>query len=423
MKYRELLILYKEDKLDKESREQVEADIEQHEAISGYLLEQEEQAGIEAFGAKWEESSIFLQDKEKQYMDKINPDFNHIVNHAIRMVFLKMGACITVVTLAVVLFVIFLLPEVVDCFYYNPGKSTGEHGNQSSLDFAVYTELCIPGNNRDNVSVKERGYGNYDIIISQDISYNDSFTNLAGKIEKGTLELYNIDALKRPVQNAFTWFQMEGSSSDSLTNLISKEKKTNYCAAGDVNSATEKLHKLDENTKYTAYVTLDKMMHYEKFMKYLNKVNKKISIGNVWCAVCTENGEKTSGLERFRAENLGFNCELTSSHNLDWDRETYPYLLLWDRTSDEAGFTDELNKNMQKEDFMKVHFTSMLKYMADQDKFLAMMGEQPQNYLNAAAYVEKNGLVVYGFACIADKESILKLQQENAVYEIYTQKL
>lgn len=108
---------------------------------------------------------------------------------------------------------------------------------------------------------------------------------------------------------------------------------------------------------------------------------------------------------------------------LDWDRETYPYLLLWDETSDEARFTDELNKNMQKEDFMKVHFTSMLKYMADQDKFLAMMGEQPQNYLNAAAYVEKNGLIVYGFACIADKESILKLQQENAVYEIYTQKL
>lgn len=404
MKYSELLMLYKNEKLDNATKKQVEADIERHEAISEYLFEKEEETGIEAFE-----------------LPKVNPDFNQMVNRAIRRVFIKTGICITAVTLAVVMFVIFFLPEIVDSFYYNPEKATGEHGNQLGLDLAVYTELCIPANNRNSAYVTGRGYGNYDIVIPQDISYNDSFVNLAGKIEKGTLLMYDADALSPPVQNAFAWFQMEGNSSNSLSDLIDKDKKMNYCAAGDANSAAQKLIELNESNKYTAYVTLNRIMPYEKFIKYLNQISEKISLANVWCAVCTKNGIKSSDTEKFCAENLGFNCVLTSSHNLDWDREKYPYMLLWDGTSDDAAFAEELVEDMQKEKFMKTHFTSLLRYMADQKQFLKMMGRQSQSYSDAADYVEKNGLMVYGFVCIADKDSILKLQKEDKVYEIYTQ--
>ncbi len=404
MKYSELLTLYKDEKLDNATKKQVEADIERHEAISEYLFEQEEETGIEALE-----------------FPKVNNDFDQMVNRAIRRVFIKIGICIIAITLGIVIFLIFFLPEIVDSFYYNPEKSTGEHGNQLGLDLAVYTELCIPANNRKSAYVTGRGYGNYDIIIPQDISYNDFFINFAGKIEKGTLLMYDADALNPPVQNAFAWFQMEGNISDSLSDLIDRNKKINYCAAGDVNSAAKKLIELNESEKYTAYVTLDKIMPYEKFMKYLNRISEKISFENVWCAVCTKNGIKSSDTERFCIENLGFNCALTSSHNLDWDREKYPYMLLWDGTSDKATFTEQLIEDMQKEEFMKTHFTSLLRYMAEQKQFLKMMGRQPQQYSDAADYVEKNGLMVYGFVCIAGKDSILKLQKENKVYEIYTQ--
>lgn len=423
MKYSELLMLYKEGRLDKALQEQVEADIERQEAISGYLFEKEEQAGLEilAKDLDTEGSSTVLQGGDKWEQDNINPDFTKMVNRAIRRFFFKVGACITAVTLAVVLFIIFLLPALADSFYYNPAKSVGEHGNQLSLDLAVYTELCVPENNRSSASVKAHGYGSYDIMLPQDFSYNGSFTNLAGKIEKGTLDLYDADALNCPVQNVFAWFQMEGDSSGSLSNLIDKKKKTNYCAAGNARSAAEALHELDEHAIYTAYVTLDRMMPYEKFMKYINQISKEIQFDGVWCAVCTKNGIKPSGSERFYAENLGFNCTLLSSHNLDWDREKYPYLLLWNETSDDVQLTEELENNMQKEEFMKMHFTSMLRYMADQEQFLTMMGRQPQNYHEAADYVEKNGLVVYGFACIAKKDAVLKLEQQDEIYEIFTQ--
>ena len=142
MKYSELLTLYKDEKLDNATKKQVEADIERHEAISEYLFEQEEETGIEALE-----------------FPKVNNDFDQMVNRAIRRVFIKIGICIIAITLGIVIFLIFFLPEIVDSFYYNPEKSTGEHGNQLGLDLAVYTELCIPANNRKSAYVTGRGYG------------------------------------------------------------------------------------------------------------------------------------------------------------------------------------------------------------------------------------------------------------------------
>ena len=37
------------------------------------------------------------------------------------------------------LFVIFALPQIVNTFYYNPGKEVSDGTNQMSLDMAVYT--------------------------------------------------------------------------------------------------------------------------------------------------------------------------------------------------------------------------------------------------------------------------------------------
>ena len=40
-----------------------------------------------------------------------------------------------------------------------------------------------------------------------------------------------------------------------------------------------------------------------------------------------------------------------------------------------------------------------------------------------ASYVKKNGLKIYGFTTIADKDTLLKLSKQSEVYEIYTEEL
>lgn len=450
MKYSELLELYKQKKLDEQQMQQVEADIEKQEAISEYLFDREESGELnikveEADAAGQEQLGIIGKDGRG---NKSAEDFVKMVNRSIRRAFIKMGIIVAAITLAITLFVFLALPEVVDSFYYDPGESVGAEGNRISLDMAVYTELRMPNCNRDNVSVESRGYGKYDILIHQNVSYNSRFTNLAGRIEKGDLTLYVNNILTPPTGNSFAWFQMEGDSSDSLRDLIEVQGKTNYCAAGDVEQATKTLEELDEGETYVAYVTLDKMMPYEEFMTFLKSSQALKDMGCFWCAVCTENGieeidtsqngvvEEIDGramsrMSMFRAENIGFNCDLTSSHALDWDREKYPNLLLWDNMTldaqEKAGTvhddTRQLRENMKNEEFMKTHFVSMLRYMAEQEEFLNMMIDSPEGYGNAADYVEEHGIMVYGFAGITDKETILELNGEEAVYEIYVNEL
>ena len=422
MGYRELLRLYKKNKLHAALKEQVEADIEKQEAISEYLLEREEEVGI---GLPEEMDLQESARLESQTAELLQPDFARMVNRSIRRAFLKMGIAAAAIAISGVLVVLFLLPKAVAWFYYDPGAKTGKLGNRMSLDLAVYTELRIPGYQRDTVTVQDRGYGNYDIMIPQWYSYHDKMTHLTGRISKGNLILYNPNILNPPAGNAFAWFQIKGDSSDSLTELIDQNRQVTSCAAGNRKTAQESLDRLHDTTDYLAYVTLDRMMPYETFVRFVNQLDSGQRPGHIWCAVCTENGiasESAAGARQgFSAQNMGFSYDLLTSHALDWDRETYPQLVLWeqDATGKEQAKQQE---SMQNEAFAKTHFTSMLRYLADQEVFLEMMGDR-QAYRQAADYVEQNGLMVYGFAGIGTKEMLKSLLEEEAVYEIYTQEL
>ena len=62
----------------------------------------------------------------------------------------------------------------------------------------------------------------------------------------------------------------------------------------------------------------------------------------------------------------------------------------------------------------------MLDYMSEQEEFLEMMGQSPDGFAEAADYVRENGLEMYGFACIAQKDVLLELMETDEVYGIYT---
>ena len=181
MKYHELLELYKKKELGEEQREMVERDLERHEAISEYLFEKEEADILQG-------SAEMAKGSERQSAGKgknAEDDFTKRVNRAIRRAFLKMGAAVCAVTLIVVLLILFVLPNTVSNFYYDPGRIVSENNyggttNQMSLDLAVYTELALPGTYRDDVQVEDRGYGNYDITIYQSVSRSGEFVTWRG---------------------------------------------------------------------------------------------------------------------------------------------------------------------------------------------------------------------------------------------------
>ena len=418
MKYHELLELYKKKQLGEEQREKVEQDIERHEAISEYLFEKEEEDILQDSGKMPEESDIQLTEKEKNAAD----DFTKRVNRAIRRAFLKMGAAVCAVTLVVVLLVLFVLPHVVSSFYYDPGRIVGESSyggttNQMSLDLAVYTELAIPGTYRDNVQVEDKGYGNYDINIYQNVSRSGRFYNVAGRVEKDNLRLYDINLLNMPSANIFGWFQMDMDRKDTLTEQVENGVGSFAYTPESKEQSAEELKLLDDNKYYLAYVTLDKILSYNDFIGFAENYSERAI--DIWCAPRTA---EDSYMPIGRPANLGFYIRLGQSSMLEWDREKYPDLILW--SADNSAERDEAEERIKDESFAAEHFAVMLDYMSGQDEFLGMMGQQDgETYAEAADYIRENGLQVYGFACVADKETLLKLNAEEEVFGIRTEEV
>ena len=387
MKYYELLELYKKKELKEEQRKMVERDIERHEAISEYLFEKEEEDILQDPGEMQADSEIQPARKEKNAAD----DFTKRVNRAIRRAFLKMGAAVCAVTLIVVLLILFVLPHVVSSFYYDPSRIVGESSNggttnQMSLDLAVYTELALPGAYRDNVQVEDRGYGNYDINL-----------------------------LNMPSANRFGWFQMNMDREDTLTEQVEKGVGSFAYTPESKEQSAEYLNLLDDNRYYLAYVTLDKILSYEDFIGFKEKYADRAA--DIWCVPRTAEGIY---MPVGRPADLGFYVQRGQSSTLEWDREKYPNLILW--SFDDPSEWDEVEEKIKDETFAAEHVAVMLDYMSEQDEFLKMTGQQAgETYAEAADYIRENGLQVYGFACVADKETLLEMNEEEEVFGICTE--
>lgn len=212
---------------------------------------------------------------------------------------------------------------------------------------AVYSELFLPGKYRNNVAVDSNGYGAYDINIVQNASITGTFYNVAGKVEKGKLTLYDVNLLTRPTGNAFT---KEAVGVDS-----------NYSGSGPAGSQADayaKLQTLDENEYYMAYVTLTKVMSYEEFKEWFDGL--ELVMGGAWCAV-PEVAEDGKGY--YAHEIIGFDYG-AGGMCINFDREKYPHLSLLDAEAD--AFPEN------SPEIMQTHFVSMLRYMAEQDAFIEL---------------------------------------------------
>ena len=210
---------------------------------------------------------------------------------------------------------------------------------------------------------------------------------------------------------------------------VKDDEEINLCAAGSKEESLKTLQELDERKMYIGYVSLDKIMSYADFKKYVDKQD----LAEVWCAVQVAELEKEEeGVVNFQSNipNIGFVCNTSYNTAIKWDEKKYPNLLPGCETQD-MGNEDEWDapeENLKSESNARQHFVSLLNYLSNQKKFLAMMEKDNSNYTTKelkemVSYIKKNGIKVYGFTTIADKETLLKLSKQSEVYEIYTEEV
>lgn len=404
MTYRKLLKLYKAGKLSEDEAETISRDIERQEAIGEYLCETAETFDI----ALPEE----LPAEEAA-------DFAKLISRSIRRAFVKLGLVVLVLALVMILFIQFALPKIVACFYYNPaeivaGKGTDMEISRMSRDLAVYSELALPGQFRDTVYVSDLGYGNYEISIPQTVSFtNGRFSSVSGKMEKGKLTLYDTNTLKAPYENIFYWYYVQVNDPGStLTDKPLSSLLTEENSYWHNESSQAAVSRMSDSFRTMAFITLKKQMKYEDFIAWTKQQGLD---SEIWCV-------PVNLADRF-SENLGFRYRPGSSTNVAKDTESYPNLFLWRTDMPEPDY-DAMQKNMNKESFMKEHYVSMLRYMADQDQFLNTSSEfslsiNQHPYDEIADYIEEHGLVIIGFAAAMTKETAQKLLQNDNVYGIH----
>ena len=290
MTYRELLKLYQEGKLDEEQKQEVEQSVEKQEAISEYLYEKEEIPGLEALH---EEEAPDAMTKENNAGAEEEQRFVKMIQKTIRRTFLKMGAVIGAGVLAIVLCVIFVLPQVISAFYYNPNQVMGRNEeagtittDRMSLDLAVYSEMFQPGIYRGTVNAVSEGYGAYSISIPQVFSYDGRFTTVNGKLKRGKLTLYNTDVLKTPYGNTFV--MPKEVEKYTRTRFYDEETKEFWGPAGSAKEAYASIDELDDKAYYIAYGSLDELTGYADFY---NWAKDREMDSNLWCAVYTSDEE------------------------------------------------------------------------------------------------------------------------------------
>lgn len=249
--------------------------------------------------------------------------------------------------------------------------------NQISLDWSVYSELTIPAFKRDYVDVVEKGYGKYNIEICQTVSRNGKFKNILGEITRGKMMLYDTNTFQMSPSNAFT----DGSMKEG--------------------TLTERLAELEDDEQYIGYVSFDKDLSFDELQDFLKEVEYE---NPEWCGVRTSN-------ERSTNKKYGHTMQGSGVMLNGWNQKEYPNLVTVNENSSE---------NIRKEDWCRMHFQSMLKYLRDQKEFSELVEADEMELDEAVKYVEKNGMNYYGIAVVTSKEKLLKIAESERVADICT---
>ena len=394
MTYRELLQLYKAGKLDEETRKTVESAIEQQEAIGEFLFNEDNFSDLPPLLA---EESAPAEDSER---------FLKMIQKSIKRTLIKLGLTVGAIVLSVLIGFALIAPRAVSHFYYDPTQIVGQDPQYENLttqrmelDLAVYTELYLPGQYRDQVLVEPEGWGRYDVSFRKTTSPDGRFPSVHGRLVRNKLTLYDPDPMTPPVGNAF--LSPEGVNNgyffDGYPNTIEERKEESRLW----------LEGLNDYELYQGFISLDRLMDYPEFYQWYLALEAEGY--DPWCAVAP-----VDEYGYLACDNLGFRLR-GGGFVMYYDEETYPYLTM-------TSAIDQLGGDVAADPaLMQTHFTSMLRWQMDHPEFTEMMGRgcEPDLCERIIGMVERDGIQVLGLALTAHRDVFEKILDDPHVSYLY----
>lgn len=377
MTYRELLEQYRRGELDTQQEEALRAELEKHEALGDFLFEEE----------SLQEPSLMPEQREASTQQSL---FTAEIRKTVRRTFWKLGMTVGAVVLVLSLLLTFVLPHVVDQFYYDPTEPSELWTDQSAqrprldLDLAVWTELLYPCGYRDNTSAQSLGYGKYVITFHNSTSPMERLNAASGLLTRNQLTLFD--------PNAFSNQGFAFETPDSLGETTEERAEHKDL----VFRIADEHWEVDEDC--CGYVTLSEPMSYEDIYQWCVD-NEYSGKENLWFRVHTE------GFLQF-STGLGF-C--VNKRGQLWEYsvvDRYPNLMQDHAWKFEA-------------EPMQQHFLSLLQYTLDHPDFTRIMGSWVEEiFSNTKNYVEEHGLMIQGFAFQGTKEDFMRLQNNPLIGSI-----
>ena len=242
-------------------------------------------------------------------------------------------------------------------------------------------------------------------LFRRGISFSGKFTTVNGRLKRGKLTLYNTDAFKMPYGNTF--MMPEEVEDYAKIHFFDEDTRQFWGPAGSEEEAYASIEKLDDNAYYIAYASLEKLTSYADFYNWAK--NREMD-AQLWCAVYTsdEDGYMCDSVPVGMLINPSGSC-------IDWDRETYPYLCQLDNRADTDSW--HISEDTEK---METHFISLLSYLRDHPEIVKILNEyQEIPYDMMIESVKQDGLRIYGFSIVCQKEKLLQLRDEEEISYLY----
>ena len=363
MTYKEKIQLYREGKLDQSQARELEKDIEKFNAISDYIVESDplldEEFGLAGDGSPFADGPESAKDDGEDLTKKINS--------SIRRAFIKTGAIAAAAAIIITLLVMYIIPGIL---YYNASKSVGSDENGDAIpvmeqDLKAYGEITMPelGPNL-HVDVDKHGQGDYTFYT--DASYSacgtDINKNFNGAVSRSICTVYDPKVIAD-----FAVFSPE------------------------IWQAGTPVGSMKDGATYFAYALLKDPMSYDEFFGDYGQ-NDEYGTNASWLWAATSVSEDdTEGAHK----SLGFFAD--------------------------TGATEGEAMVFDTEKAARDHFGGLLSYIAESGKFAELRGSiwvEGEPYAEYAKFVRDEGLSVYGFVYVSDKEHIEKLVESEDIAKV-----
>lgn len=375
MTYKEKLARYRNQTATSEEIAEIENDLEKYQAITDYLLEEEDAMELPPLVEDKTEHKKIIQAMRRRSRQTV--------------LLAMVCACVVMIGLYIA------MPTISRKIWYDPQTNTmSEFTSDLTCSIAVLAELTMPNVRMESVQVTPLGLGRYNIQVEQTPRI-DPFASdwVGGTITRGKIQMLP-DFWQYPAANSFwratTGFAEEAPGPDRL--IL------------DCDTAKEILADLPEEYILQAYVSLSEDWSMEQLAQVKETAMQDGTLG--WVAVrCVEEEQQLFPLLGFQADSSGLILEGVDA--------LYPYYEL------------SMHKDTSLAESWSRHFQALLQYSIDHaEDYARFIGDSTEQLgtntaPQAQAYIAQNGIYTYGFVYQANPKAVSALLEQEGIAGVY----